>query len=196
MTSSNLPDKDYVDSEVIRMLRQLKRLSLDDLYYQLSHIPQVLVFSSIKRLSREKKIGYCVLEDDDSLRAESNEKNDSFRERITPDTPMIRSGNELKIKALRSAGTSRSDHKYLWLFKGDRQIAYIGGGDCESPLAQIRKAEVEQLIEMGILHSDVENLEIKRIVAGVQRRNKVVKRDRQPQSNSTAERLESSEIST
>jgi hypothetical protein len=172
MTSSTNPiNNEYIDGEVLALLKRMPGLTTESIYYELGHISSILLFASIKRLQKTGVIGFCLVENNSFPQGESESidaippggmlsKNDS-------NSP----GGMLRVKACHPRGTAKTKYEYYSVYLDNTEIAYLGGGNTETPLAQRRKAEFERLVEMGIIHAGLPIEEIKRLVRGIQSRN-------------------------
>lgn len=162
---------EYVDSEVVRTLRELKCLSAEGVYYRLNFLPQVIVFASVKRLLKQGVIGYALL--DSELHSPGGENSHSPGGE-NKDSEHSFSGGEnnlLHIEWRPSSGTATGNYLYPYLYHKNRCIIYIGGGNSSSPIAIRRVAEIRDLINRKVLTADLSDAEIRRQVKAVQRRS-------------------------
>jgi hypothetical protein len=172
MTSSTNPiNNEYIDGEVLALLKRMPGLTTESIYYELGHISSVLLFASIKRLQKTGVIGFCLV-DDNSFPLGECETIDA----IPPGGVLSKNesnfpGGMLRVKACHPRGTAKTKYEYYSVYLDNTEIAYLGGGNTDTPLAQRRKAEFEQLVKTGIIHADLPVEEIKRLVRGIQCRN-------------------------
>jgi hypothetical protein len=166
MTSSTNPiNNEYIDGEVLALLKRMPGLTTESIYYELGHISSVLLFASIKRLQKTGVIGFCLV-DDNSFPLGECETIDAI-----PPGGSNFPGGMLRVKACHPRGTAKTKYEYYSVYLDNTEIAYLGGGNTDTPLAQRRKAEFEQLVKTGIIHADLPVEEIKRLVRGIQCRN-------------------------
>jgi hypothetical protein len=170
-TSSNPINNEYIDEEVIKLLRRMPGLTTESIYYELGHISQVLVFASIKRLQKNGVIGFCLVDDDLIPPGELNPLKHIPPGGMLSKNDINSSGRIIRIKTYTPKGTARGDKQYYAVYLENKFIAHLGGGNIEDPLAQRRKAEFESLVERGIIHAELPIEEIKRLVRGIQCRN-------------------------
>ncbi|MEB3277954.1 MAG: hypothetical protein VKK42_03405 [Lyngbya sp.] len=172
MTSgSSAINSDCIDGKVIELLRKMPGLSTQSIYYQLGHIPQTLVFASIKRLQKSEMIGFCLIDEKTFPLGESKSTDDIPPGGIKSEDPQHSPWGNLRVKACKPGGTAKTDNEYYSIYLDNVEIAYLGGGNTQSALAQKRKAEFEQLVEKRVIHPDLPIEEIKRLVKGIQCRN-------------------------
>ncbi|GEM_PF-2971418 len=172
MTSSQSLGAEYIDGEVLSVLRKMPGLTSAGIYFQLSRIPQVLVYASIKRLQKTEQIGFCLVDQKTFPQGESESIDNIPPGGINLEDHEHSPRGNLRVKANRPKGTARTDHEYYSIYLGSEEIVYLGGGNTQTPLAQKRKAEFEHLMQMGIIHADLPKSEIIRLVQGIQCRNR------------------------
>ncbi len=166
---------EYVDGEVVKVLTKMPGLSKASVYYQLRYLPQTLVYSSLKRLEQKEIIGFCLV---DSPRENQNPENDSSRKNQTDsldDSSKRSLGESIRVREYEPKGTARGGKKYYAVYRGSKYLISLTGGNINSPIAQRQKAEVEYLIERGVITGKMPDSEIIRAVQGVKRRNANVK---------------------
>ncbi len=172
MTSSPNPiSNDCVDGEVLALLRRMPGLTTESIYYELGHISSILLFASIKRLQKTGVIGFCLVDENSFPQGECKSI-----DAIPPGGMLSKNDNNsprgnLRVKSCKPKGTAKTKYEYYSVYLDNTEIAYLGGGNTETSLAQRRKAEFESLVERGIIHAGLPGEEIKRLVRGIQCRN-------------------------
>lgn len=164
-------DPESIDSEVLEVVQQNPGIVKDAVYYLLQHLPQTLVYSSLKRLEKSELLGYTISHSPtkENSTDESAEKNHSPS--YSPTHSPTKENKGLHIRWRPSAGTASGAHEYPYLYLDTKCIIYIAGGNKSNPVALARVGEIEGMIDRKVITADTPVSEIRRLVRGVQRRN-------------------------
>ncbi len=172
MTAISSPiNPEYIDGEVVKLLRKMPGLSIPSIYYELKHLPETLVYCSIKRLQESEVIGFCLIDGKEFVQDESKSEEEFVQDESTPEDHNDSSGRIIRLKIYTPKGTARGDKQYYAVYLDNEFVIHLGGGNTETPLAQRRKTEFEHLVSIGVIHPDLPDEEIKRLVRGIQARN-------------------------
>lgn len=169
--SSQAIDPQSIDREIIRILRRHGCLTRESICYLLQPLPELLVKSSLQRLLKSEAVGYSLLDGNSFPQGESESIEEIPPGGILSKDDSNSPWGNYRVKACLPRGTAKTDHEYYSVYLGDTEVAYLGGGNTDSPVAQRRKAEFELLVERGVITPETSAEQVRYLVRGIQCRN-------------------------
>lgn len=172
MTSSSQQlGPDYIDREVVRILRQHRCLTRESICYLLQFLPELLVKSSLQRLLKSEAVGYSLVDGDSFPQGELKSIQEIPPGGIKPQDSQDSPRGNYRVKACKPRGTAKGNREYFEVYFGDAPFAYLGGGNTETPCAQRRKAEFESLVQRGVIGPETPPDQVRYLITGIQARN-------------------------
>lgn len=167
----NSISSEAVDAKVLELLHKYGTLTRESLLYLLPQYHPVLVRRSIQRLLASESLGYSLIHSP-SKENETEESHSPIHSPTPHENHSPSKENEgLYVRWRPAAGTAEGCYLYPYLYQNARCIAYIGGGNERSPVAQRRVKEIQGLIDREIVTAATPDEEIRRLVNGIKRRN-------------------------